>query len=151
MRKAFVPDRIYRRIADIDIDRDIMGRGFKLAILDIDGTLKNRILRRAPKDTEKWVRACLDKGLYVALVSNDRRNRHIEFAGNLDLPLIAAAHKPSPDPIRWLLKEYGVEPEDAVMIGNNPFTDILCAHRAGVSAYWVRPIETTRLKDSRKR
>ena len=44
MRKAFVPDRIYRRIADIDIDRDIMGRGFKLAILDIDGTLKNRIL-----------------------------------------------------------------------------------------------------------
>ena len=147
MSRTPIPDKAYRRIADIDIEQDICARGLRLAILDIDGTLKNRVLRKAPPDTVEWVKRCLDAGVYVCLVSNDRRNRHVAFSDDLDLPLIAAAHKPSPRPLSAVAGEFGVAPCESVVIGNNPFTDILGAHRAGMSAYLVRSIETTRHRE----
>ena len=150
-RRAFIADRTYRRLIDIDIERDIIDCGFKLIILDIDGTLKNRFLRCAPKDVVEWVKQCRKHGLYVCLVSNDRRNRHIDFADRMDLPLVAAAHKPSPKPFAYLTVEYGVSPYRTVVIGNNPFTDILGAHRAGMKGYLVRSIETTRGKPKRRK
>lgn len=150
-RRTFIPDRAFRRLIDIDIEQDIIACGFKLVILDIDGTLKNRLLRRAPKDIIRWVKECRNKGLYICLVSNDRRNRHIDFADMLDLPLIAAAHKPSPEPLSCLSVEFGVAPDKTVVIGNNPFTDILASHRAGMKGYLVRSIETTRGKPKHRK
>lgn len=144
MKKAFMPDRMFRRISDIDIERDLIGKGTKLVILDIDGTVKNRLLRRAPKDTVKWINQCRENDLFVCLVSNDRRKRHLDFAAAFDLPLFDYARKPTPHSINFILNEYSVEGDKAVLIGNNLFTDILCAHAAGIKGYWVRPIESTK-------
>ena len=142
-RPFAVPDKVFRRLPDVNIESDIEGKSKKLVILDIDGTVKNRLLRKALPDTRKWISECRERGLYVCLISNDRRDRHLKFAEETGLPLIAAAKKPSPLFLLFVAEEFGVAPSSAVMIGNNPFTDVLAAHRAGMEAYLVRPIETT--------
>lgn len=45
-------------------------------------------------------------------------------------------HKPDPEPVLISLKHLGIQPEEAVMVGDSMF-DIKCAHNAGVKAVLV--------------
>lgn len=45
-------------------------------------------------------------------------------------------HKPDPEPVNISLKNFGIKPEEAIMIGDSMF-DILCAHNANVEAVLV--------------
>ena len=151
MRRAMIPDKFFRRLSDIDIASDIVEHGFTLVVLDIDGTIKNRLRRKAPDDIYAWIGKCQNTGLELALLSNDRKNRHGSFSQDTGIMLVSAAHKPAVTGLAGILDTFGVRPEKAVVIGNNPFTDILCAHRLGTSGYLVRSIETTRNRNRQRR
>ena len=45
-------------------------------------------------------------------------------------------HKPDPEPVNLALQHYGIDPDEAIMIGDSMF-DIKCAHNAGVKAALV--------------
>lgn len=151
MRRAIIPDKVFRRLSDIDIAADIVDKGFSLVVLDIDGTVKNRMLRKAPADIYAWIGKCQEAGLDLAFLSNDRRNRHGSFSKDTGIMLVPAAHKPNAAGLLSILKAFETAPGNAVVIGNNPFTDILCAHKVGAAGYLVRSIETTKNKTKRKR
>jgi putative hydrolase of the HAD superfamily len=59
--------------------------------------------------------------------------RHVVVSGDFS----AIAAKPDPVPFRHILKIFGVLPENAAMIGDNPVNDIQGAKRVGMSAIWV--------------
>lgn len=146
MKAGIIPERRFLRISDIEHRRDLLDEGYKLVLLDVDGTLRNRITRTVPEDILQWVRQCRKSGLFVCLVTNNRRDRHSDLADDLELPLLASARKPTTTSFDFALEEFGVTPDEAVVIGNNPLTDILGAHRARIAAYLVRPVETTKAR-----
>ncbi|WP_337099403.1 HAD family hydrolase [Paenibacillus sp. YIM B09110] len=45
--------------------------------------------------------------------------------------------KPAESIFRHALELLGVEPEEAVMVGDNPYTDIIGANRTGIPSVWV--------------
>ena len=49
----------------------------------------------------------------------------------------ARAYKPLPRPFSKIMEQLGVEPEEAVYVGDNPFDDILGAKGMGMKAAWI--------------
>ncbi|ADE14991.1 HAD-superfamily hydrolase, subfamily IA, variant 3 [Nitrosococcus halophilus Nc 4] len=57
-------------------------------------------------------------------------------------PSIAGAAKPAPDMFRQALEQAGVEPHQAVHIGDHPECDVIAAQQVGMRAVWINRQET---------
>jgi putative flippase GtrA len=90
----------------------------------------------------------------ICIISNTRHPERLDrLATKLD---ICYKHhwrfKPSRHMFKQALAEYKVEPKQAVMIGDQLFTDVLGANRSGVDAIWVKqmaPVDFALTKVSR--
>jgi HAD superfamily hydrolase (TIGR01662 family) len=92
--------------------------------------------------------ALQQRGLRLALLSNaadvDNVERLLESARlpvTFDPVVISAAagvRKPTPSLFEGILRQWWIEPEEAVMVGDMLGEDILGAQRAGLHQIWVR-------------
>ncbi len=101
---------------------ELLKRGFKLAVVS-----------DAPRE-EAWLRLC-----YLKL--------HHMF----DLVLAfedTGEHKPSPVPFRTVLNKLGVEPEEALMVGDWPERDIAGASELGIKTVFARYGDTFGVESS---
>ncbi|MGR6034537.1 MAG: HAD family hydrolase [Candidatus Nitrosoglobus sp.] len=57
-------------------------------------------------------------------------------------PAIVGAAKPAPDMFHKALEQAGVEPHQAVHIGDHPECDIIAAQQVGMHAIWINRAET---------
>lgn len=58
-------------------------------------------------------------------------------------------HKPNPEPCLICLKKLGIEPKDAIMIGDSKY-DVLCARNTGVDSVlvsWTVTLDEDQIKD----
>ncbi|WP_337845299.1 HAD family hydrolase [Thermus sp.] len=104
--------------------------------------------RRYPlfPETEAFLGALRARGAHLVLLTNgvpDLQREKLVGAGlqeAFDLVLVSGEiglGKPDPRPFRMALCAFGVGPEEAVMVGDNPERDIQGALRAGLRAVWV--------------
>ena len=87
------PDAYYVSVLDIDA-RDLVARGYRAVLLDLDSTLQPRV---PPAFRPRWSpgsNRSKDAGLSVALISNSARERPVEAARVLDVYLVRNAMKP---------------------------------------------------------
>ncbi len=77
--------------------------------------------------------ARLDEALVRRIRSGYYRSR---IGKIVELPL--ELEKPNPDGLRLLLKQEGIDPGTAVMVGDNPKKDIRVARETGVFDVWAR-------------
>jgi len=138
--KLFEPDRIYQSIDRINFAL-LYQQGKRLVLLDIDNTL----VRHGSHTADDFARSIVDRirtaGLTPYIVSNAKPSRAKRFAESLGVPFTGLAGKPS---ARGLLKgcvETGFPADQAVMIGDQLFTDILAARRAKIMAILVLPLD----------
>ncbi len=137
---AFSPDGYYPRISAIDIRNDILGRGLKCALVDIDNTIRSRADGLVPADAREWLARCADAGVGLCLLSNNWHASARELAKELGLPLVAKAMKPLPGAYVAALRRMGVSTRQTVVIGDQLCTDILGAKLLGMRAYLVMPL-----------
>lgn len=135
-----IPDRVYRSVLDID-PRVLAEEGIKLLLADLDNTL----VRYGQSDPDQavvdWRAALREAGVALFLLSNSRRpNRVRHYAQALDIPVIGHAGKPRPGGYRSAMEQMGCKPQETAMVGDQIFTDILGAKRAGIAAFLVEPI-----------
>ena len=121
--------------------RLFLDRGVRLLLLDIDNTLAPYTVDTAGEPLRAWVRQMLDAGLTLFLLSNNKGDRPAEFAAALGLPYVKRARKPFPRTARAVMTELGFAPEETALIGDQIYTDTLCAKCCGVLAVTVTPIE----------
>lgn len=128
------------RLIDVDLDR-LREKGKRLLLLDVDNTLLPWRGLEIPAATHEWVAHARDLGFQLCILSNTRHPARLErLAGELGISFRRGRFKPSTHMYRLALEEFGVAAEEAVMIGDQLFTDILGANRAGVDSVWVRPM-----------
>jgi len=132
------PDEYYHDLSQIDFDHYYQA-GFRLIMLDIDNTLAGHGAQQADDYARSAVGRIKGAGLACWIVSNGGERRVSSYAGSLGISGVAMANKPSIRGLRKACRSSKVNPEKAIMIGDQLLTDIFGAHRAGCLAILVRP------------
>lgn len=142
------PDEYFRSVLDIDASR-LAAQGVRAVFLDLDNTILPRGLHVVPVSIAAWVRELKDAGLKVCILSNSNKPKVAEVARQLELPAIQGAKKPLGKGFAEALELCGVTPGQAVIVGDQTYTDILGAHRAGMRGILVRPLSDNDLWHTR--
>lgn len=136
-----IPQGVFRSIYHID-KGELVRQGIKLLLADLDNTLACYGQREPDRQLYHWVQDLKEHGIQVFILSNSRKpDRVSTFAGALGVPFRGRAYKPSRRGFLAALEQMGCRAEEALMVGDQIFTDILGANRMGIRAYLVEPLQ----------
>ena len=131
----FMPAARAKTVFDIPY-QDIFQIGFKGIIFDIDQTL---VMHGAPitKEIYDLLQKLKQIGFRLFFLSNNSKERIVEFNQDLSIPFIPLSEKPNPKNFIKALEMMDLEPFETVMIGDQLFTDVLGASRANIPTILV--------------
>lgn len=108
-------------------------------LLDLDCTLKDYHAVQLGSAVRAWVESMRRSGVRMCLVTNGRPRRIEPFAQQLGIPFVAQAFKPLPFGCRKALGLIELRPEQAAIVGDQLFADILAGRLAGLFTILVPP------------
>lgn len=138
-KNPFIPDIMFNSVFDIT-PNELSQRGVRAVVLDIDNTLVTYGMPEPTEEVCRWIRSLQDAGIPAALASNNKKERVEQFNKRLEIFATYKSGKPSARAVFAACRHFAVEPSDVAVIGDQIFTDVLCAHRAGALAILVSPL-----------
>ena len=138
LKKILVPNFMVTSVADIDLAR-LRKLGVRGILLDFDNTLVRWNGSSLPNAIAKWVKAAKEAGFSLCIVSNAITRRLERVAKRLGIPFVPQACKPSPIGIYRALKRLCLQAYEAVMVGDQLFTDVLAGNCSGLHTDLGRP------------
>lgn len=137
--RIFSPKRYVASVDRIDLD-ELAAQGKRALMLDRDNTLVPRDRATAPQAVVAWLDHARELGFSLYMVSNNwHRDQVMRSASELGLSAISHAMKPAPFAVRAALRRMGCDPAEAVLIGDQLYTDVWAGNLAGVDTILVRP------------
>ena len=114
--------------------------GYRGIIFDIDNTL---VPHDAPHTEESLglIKRLKDMGYSCAVVSNNDRDRVEPFASEAGLYFVHKAQKPAGKGYRAAAKDMGLDYKTTFCVGDQIFTDVWGANRAGLFNFLVKPLD----------
>ena len=138
--RPFCPAHAVHKLQDVD-PAALSNRGIKLILIDVDNTLVRWRTEDFAQETLDWIATAKSHGIQICILSNTRNPARLDrLAKILDIPALRGKFKPSTAMYVEALAKFGVKEHEAVMIGDQIFTDIFGANRAGIEAIWLQPI-----------
>ena len=137
---VFYPDYFYRRIYEIPTGF-FREEGIRAALIDVDNTLTTHNNPVPHGEVTRWLDRQREAGVALLAFSNNSEERVAPFAGQLGLGHVSGAGKPLPFRLWKALRELGLSPGEAVVIGDQVFTDVLCGRLARCRTVLVEPME----------
>lgn len=134
------PGKYVKNAGELDLDA-LWAEGKRGIICDIDNTLCRDEQFEVEPFAVDFIKKAKEKGFKICLMSNNGKARVEPVARFLDCPFHYKAHKPMREAYDTCLARIGVPIENAVMIGDQLFTDILGANRIGLYSVLVKPID----------
>lgn len=136
--KQFYPKEWLDSTYDIPWD-DWYEKGIRGVIFDIDNTL---VPHGAPADERalQLFQQFHDMGMKTCLMSNNKEPRVASFAAQVDSPYIYKAGKPGVKNYYRAMKIMGTKKKQTLFVGDQLFTDVYGANRAGIYGILVKPI-----------
>lgn len=123
---------------EIDFE-DMYARGFRGIIFDIDNTL---VGHNAPQDERSMalIKRLNDIGYKCAVVSNNGYERVSSFADPAGMFYVYKAGKPLGRGYRQAIADMGLSHDEVFAVGDQIFTDVWGANRAGLYNILVKPL-----------
>lgn len=115
-------------------------QGISLLLLDLDNTLAPYSTDIATPELKAWVDSMKKAGVEPFLFSNNKGERPELFAGQLQVDFVKLAHKPKQAVLRQILAKKETDVSRVCIMGDQIYTDVLCASIAGAYSVVVRPI-----------
>ena len=138
MFDMFFPDRYVASTYVIDFEQ-LYSEGYRGLIFDIDNTL---VPHGAPAD--KRAIALFERlkriGFRCCLISNNQEPRVKMFNQDIQVDYVFNAHKPSTKNYVKAMEIMGTDRGNSLFIGDQLFTDVWGAKRAGIANILVKPI-----------
>ena len=135
----FLPDAVFNSVTDIKADWLIKNNIIGLA-LDVDNTLAKYSEDMPAPEIVEWIDQLREAGIRSVIVSNSRRETRVPAISRaLGLRYIVKAGKPSRKGFLRAAELLGLEPANIAAVGDQIFTDVLGAKRAGCKALIVYP------------
>lgn len=139
MLERFYPYEYADSVFSIDYQK-LYEKGFRGILFDIDNTLVHHGDNSNP-EIDALFQKIQSIGLKTLLLSNNDEDRVKRFIKNIDTQYICDADKPNPAGYVKAVKMLGIKKEEALIIGDQVFTDILGANRSGIASILVRFIK----------
>jgi HAD superfamily phosphatase (TIGR01668 family) len=136
---SFVPDIMFDSVFEIKPEM-LIERNIRAVVLDIDNTLVAYGVAEPTEEVIAWIETLKGAGLHVAIASNNHEPRVALFNKKLGVFTTWESKKPSARSVKAACEHFGVKTEEAVVIGDQIFTDVWCARNAGALAILVKPI-----------
>lgn len=138
MLKQFYPASRKESTYEIPFE-ELYRQGIRGVIFDVDNTL---VPHDAPADTraKELFKRLREIGLESCLASNNKEPRVKRFAQAVGTKYIYKAGKPKRRGYKEAMKQMGTRAENTVFVGDQIFTDIWGANRAGITSILVKPI-----------
>ena len=140
MAFSLLPDYCCDSVYDLEPET-LRQHGITLLLADLDNTLISYDDALPDKRLQAFARRLKDAGITLFLLSNSRRPvRPQRFAEALGIPYLGHAGKPKTKGYRKAMADMGRTPKETMMVGDQIFTDVLGAKRAGIRVVLVKPI-----------
>lgn len=138
MFERFFPDEYLDSTYEIDF-KGLYEQGYRGVLFDIDNTL---VPHGAPADerAEGLFGTLRQMGMGYCVISNNQLPRVKPFADRIQARYIEDAHKPSVKNYRRAMELLGTDTQNTIFVGDQLFTDIFGAKRAGIRTILVKPI-----------
>lgn len=138
MFRSFYPHHEAESVGNIDFE-GLYQAGFRGVLFDIDNTL---VPHGAPAD-EQAIALFLrlrEIGFRTMLLSNNKEPRVKPFGDAVGSDYIYKAGKPGVEGYRKAMEKLGTDQANTMFVGDQLFTDIWGAKRAGMETWLVKPI-----------
>lgn len=138
MLERFYPDQEAESAYIIDY-HGLYEKGYRGVIFDIDNTL---VPHGAPADEKAvlFFESLREIGLRTMLLSNNKEPRVKSFADEVGSRYLFRAGKPGRRGYEKAMEIMGTVPESTFFVGDQLFTDIWGAKKAGIVTWLVKPI-----------
>jgi len=138
---SLIPREWYGSVLELD-GNALKARGITLLLLDLDNTISPYRIHEPAKALCDFVAELRAAGVEPFILSNSRKPTRVQaFAEKLGVPYLRRAGKPRRGGFERALEIMGRRPEEAAMAGDQIFTDIMGANRAGIFSILVRPMQ----------
>ncbi len=139
--KSFYPDIYVPNISCITASM-LIELSMEAVVLDVDNTLVPHNDPNPTKEVVNFLNDMRKNGIKICIVSNNNKKRVAPFAGKLDIEFfVYDALKPAAYGYLKASELMGVECGKIAAIGDQIFTDVWGAKRAGCYAVLVEPID----------
>lgn len=133
------PTYIYNRVEEIPyfiVDK----YNIELVMLDMDNTLIDGYTKYND-DLKKWVKGLKKKGIKLYILSNSVSKKKVkDIAHKLGMQYYLGAMKPGTKGFSYILEKENVKKQNAIMVGDQIFTDVWGGNRFGIKTILVKPI-----------
>lgn len=117
-------------------------KGITLLLADLDNTLTPYSSEIPTEEIMAWKEELERKGITLFVVSNSRKSTRVpNYCKRLGIDYVRHAGKPGTKGFVEALQKTGCRAAEALMVGDQIFTDVLGANRAGIPVVLVEPIE----------
>ena len=136
-----IPDLICNSIYEIP-KKYLNRKKIRAIIFDIDNTLVPYDVEVPDEKLIAYLRSFEEKGIRVALVSNNSRERVEKFNENLGFFTVPDAHKPKKSALLPAIEEFSpIKRKNILFVGDQLLTDVLVARRNHLRVIAVHPIK----------
>lgn len=138
MFRYLFPDEEQNSVYQMDF-RKLYEKGYRGIIFDIDNTLVPHG-DRADQQAKELFEQIHQTGFQTMLLSNNKEPRVKSFSEDVHSGYIFKAGKPGVRNYQKAMELMALDTTNTLFIGDQIFTDVLGARRAGIYAVLVRPI-----------
>ncbi|MBR6556219.1 MAG: YqeG family HAD IIIA-type phosphatase [Clostridia bacterium] len=139
MLDRFFPTYDFPRACDITPEF-LRTEGIRAIISDLDDTLTCHDSQDLAPEYRAWMEQITAAGIRFCILSNNSEERTRPFCDRNGLDFTAHARKPLRKAVLETLDRMGVTRDEALLVGDQIFTDILCGKNAGIRTAAVKPI-----------
>ena len=142
--RIFSPYIMMDRLTDVTVAW-LLAEGIKGILLDVDNTMTTHDHPHPAEGVMEWVADMTRNGIKLIIVSNNKPGRVEPFARLFGLDYVARGRKPLTVGFRAACRRLGIEPGEALVAGDQIFTDILGGNLLGAKTLLTTPIELERM------
>ena len=140
-RELLQPSALYEKVEDIPLE-ELAYKGFNTLLLDVDNTILPFNARAISLQKRSWIKKAKTLNMKVYLLSNNSKQRRIErVAQELDTTGLFFAMKPSPCSVSELMRDKNINPDQAIVIGDQLLTDVILGKWLKLYTILVDPID----------
>jgi uncharacterized protein len=134
-------DLMLRRVSELELSW-LQKRGIRGIVSDLDNTLAAWHGDEIPEDILAWLESIKAAKISVCLCSNTRRPARLaRIAETLGIHHVPGnAGKPGKAGVLKALERMLVLPNEALMVGDQLFTDMVAGNRVGLTTVLVNPL-----------
>lgn len=144
MFKSIFPDEEIKSVYEIDFAQ-LKSQGKTGIIFDLDNTLGEWGFIKLDERVWRLFERLKKEGFVLGFLSNDDGEKRAWLKAKLDgCPMVFHARKPLSAGYKKLLAQMNIKPEQAVMVGDQLFTDIFGAKRLKIYSILVEPVDRSK-------